>query len=89
MFKAMFIVNRVICGNRLKVSLALPRNYSRPVRSSFDNALRCYECGERGHFSRDCRFNRSYNNYNNYNNNYNNRRFSRYLLFLSRFLNLR
>lgn len=55
-----------LCGSRVKVTSALPRNrgnagggygsigFSR--RRPADPDLRCYQCGERGHFSRDCDF---------------------------------
>lgn len=42
-----------VSGRRIRVTIARPRTRGRG-RGRFDPGMRCYQCGERGHFSRDC-----------------------------------
>ena len=41
-----------LLSRRIRVTFALPR--SRQRRRGFHSDMKCYQCGERGHFSRDC-----------------------------------
>ncbi|CAF1241185.1 unnamed protein product [Adineta steineri] len=45
---------RCIGDARIRVSLARPRTRGGSDRRNFDPNMRCYQCGSRGHFSRDC-----------------------------------
>ena len=41
-------------GKRIRVSIARPRTRERGWGRSFHPDMRCYQCGEKGHFSKDC-----------------------------------
>lgn len=44
---------RTLSGGRIRCSFARPRTRGRR-RRGFDPNMRCFTCGEKGHFSRDC-----------------------------------
>ncbi|KAG0711520.1 Serine/arginine-rich splicing factor 7 [Chionoecetes opilio] len=61
---------RTICGRRVRVELSTGKSRNRfrgpPPRRGrpFHPEDRCYECGERGHYARDCyRYSRRYSRY--------------------------
>lgn len=51
-----FQIFRMLCGRRVRVELSSGKSRSshRPP-PRYNNEERCYECGERGHYARDCK----------------------------------
>ncbi|XP_013787405.1 serine/arginine-rich splicing factor 3-like [Limulus polyphemus] len=48
-----------LCGRRVRVEMSSGKSrhsqYRGPLSRSFNPEDRCYDCGERGHYARDCR----------------------------------
>jgi len=63
---------RSLAGYRIRVSQARPRVRQSTTRRRFNTDMRCYQCGQRGHLSREC---------DDYNRK--RRRYSRYLILFN------
>lgn len=50
--------SRLLCGRRVRVELSTGRSrnsFRGPPPRPFHPDDRCYDCGERGHYARDCK----------------------------------